>query len=445
VADQVQIKFGADIGGALSALNALKQAVAGATAPVAQLKTAFAAAGAAAQQNGAASLAAFKADMQSMVAEHAISLDQALGFDIEYTAQRSAEERARLDEVLASDAATLAEKSASYSELVQLSAHYQAQLAQDQARVAEAARKEADRFAQPYRQAFDAIGAGWRSAVTGLVEGTMTFQTAALRVVQSVESGFIGMAQTTLSRAAAGPLASLLGQAAPSGGQGVGDVLGNAAGGWIGNQLKGLLPNLGGLVGQSATEAPQLAATTALTTVMTPLSPAVVANTSALLGLTAAVAAGAAATTTSAATTAGSVLSSAGGIASAGANAGGFFSGVGSFFGGIGAFLGFAGGGIVPSAAGGWALPSFPGAAPALLHSREMVLPAPISEGLQSMIAQGGETGAGGGPNGGDMHLHFHGPSDGPAVERWFTGMMARNPGVVRNMLRSNALTPRTI
>ena len=42
------------------------------------------------------------------------------------------------------------------------------------------------------------------------------------------------------------------------------------------------------------------------------------------------------------------------------------------------------------------------------------------------------------------MHLHFHGPSDGPAVERWFTGLMARNPGVVRNMLRSNALTPRT-
>jgi hypothetical protein len=70
-----------------------------------------------------------------------------------------------------------------------------------------------------------------------------------------------------------------------------------------------------------------------------------------------------------------------------------------------------------------------------------MVLPAPISEGLQGMIGQGGPNGAGGG----GMHLHFHGPSDGPAVERWFTGLMARNPGAVRNMLRSNALTPRTI
>src|SRR5258707_9808072 len=38
--------------------------------------------------------------------------------------------------------------------------------------------------------------------------------------------------------------------------------------------------------------------------------------------------------------------------------------------------------GIVPSAAGGWALPNFAGATPALLHAREMVLPASISEGL---------------------------------------------------------------
>ena len=39
-------------------------------------------------------------------------------------------------------------------------------------------------------------------------------------------------------------------------------------------------------------------------------------------------------------------------------------------------------------------------------HERDG-LPAPISEGLQSMIAGGG--------SGSDMHLHFHGPSDGPA------------------------------
>ena len=293
------------------------------------------------------------------------------------------------------------------------------------------------RLARSYQRSFDQIGAGWQSAVTGLVAGTLSFRTAALRATQSVERGFVGLAETTLSRAAAGPLAALLGQGAPAPGQGVGDVLGGAVSGWFGNQLKSALPSLGGLVGRSASEAPQLAAMAALTTALTPLSPAIVANTSALLGLTAAVGAGTAASTTSAATTAGSALSGAGGVISAGANAGGFFSGVESFFGGIGAFLGFAQGGIVPSAAGGWVLPNFSGMRPAMLHSREMVLPAHISEGLQNMIGQNGA--------GGDAHFHFHGPADAPSIERWFKGMLGRNPGVVRDMLRSNALTPRTL
>ena len=429
MADEVQIRFASDIAGALSGLTALKQAITAATAPVMQFKSAFTGASAAIQQQSAATRTAFQADLRSMVAAHAISLDEALGFDIEYTARRSAEERARLAGILASDAATLADKAASYGELVEMSARYSAQLAQDRARVAETARREASTIARPYRRAFDEIGAGWRSAVVGLVEGTLDFRTAALRVARSVERGFIAMAQTTLSRAAAGPVASLLGLAAPAAGQGVGDVLGNAAGSWV-----------GGLVGQSATGAPQLGATTALTTVMAPLPPAILANTSALLGLTAAVAAGAAASTTSAATTAGSALASAGGIVSAGANAGGFLSGIGSFFGGIVSFLGFARGGVVPSAAGGWALPNFPGMQPAVLHAREMVLPAHISEGLQNMISQGGASGAGSG-----AHFHFHGPADAPSIERWFKGMMGRNPGVVRDMLRLNALTPRSI
>ena len=65
--------------------------------------------------------------------------------------------------------------------------------------------------------------------------------------------------------------------------------------------------------------------------------------------------------------------------------AGGIF---GSLFEGIGALLGFERGGIVPSAQGGWAVPSLgPGGVLAQLHSNEMVLPANISEGLQNLIA----------------------------------------------------------
>jgi hypothetical protein len=404
MADEVQIKFGADIGGAVAALNTLKQAVAGATDPVLRLKTAFLEDDMAMQQRtGVAALAAFKAEMQQMVAARALSLRQALGFDIEYTARHSAEERARLEDILASDAATLAEKAQGYRQLIELSQRYSAELTRDQSRVADAARREADRIALPYRQAFDEIGAGWRSAVTGLIEGSETFGSAALQAVRSVERGVIGMIETTVSKMAAGPLASLLGTSAPGAGEGVGDVLGNTLSRWIFDMPQQL--------GQAA---------------------AATANTAALAANTAALTTLAGTFGASAATSGAGAV----GALGAGAELGSAASG-GGILGFLGSLFAFERGGIVPSAARGWALPNFPGATPALLHAREMVLPAPLSEGLQNMIGEGGA--------GGDMHLHFHGPSDGPAVERWFTGLLARQPNVVRNMLRSNALTPRTL
>ncbi len=67
----------------------------------------------------------------------------------------------------------------------------------------------------------------------------------------------------------------------------------------------------------------------------------------------------------------------------------------GSLFSGIGSLFGFEHGGIVPSAQGGWMVPS---TSLAMLHANEMVLPANISQGLQSMIAGGGSA-SGGGPN----------------------------------------------
>ncbi len=74
---------------------------------------------------------------------------------------------------------------------------------------------------------------------------------------------------------------------------------------------------------------------------------------------------------------------------------------IGGLFKGIGMLFGFQQGGIVPSAQGGWAVPNLgPGGVLAQLHSNEMVLPANISQGLQSMLAApigangGGGTGA---------------------------------------------------
>jgi hypothetical protein len=57
------------------------------------------------------------------------------------------------------------------------------------------------------------------------------------------------------------------------------------------------------------------------------------------------------------------------------------------------AMLAFKQGGIVPSAAGGWMVPqTASGGVLAQLHSKEMVLPAGISQGLQGILAGGGTT-----------------------------------------------------
>jgi hypothetical protein len=71
---------------------------------------------------------------------------------------------------------------------------------------------------------------------------------------------------------------------------------------------------------------------------------------------------------------------------------------LGSLFKGIGALFGFERGGIVPSAQGGWAVPSLgQGGVLAQLHSNEMVLPANISQGLQNLIAAPTSLNTGGG------------------------------------------------
>lgn len=117
----------------------------------------------------------------------------------------------------------------------------------------------------------------------------------------------------------------------------------------------------------------------------------------------------------------------------------GALSGVGKAFSWVGGLFGFAHGGIVPSAAGGWSLPSFAGAQPALLHSQEMVLPADISQGLQGMIRGGGPFGANGG---GDVHVHnhFHGPADGASVGRWFDSNRGQLASTIRDAWNSGAL-----
>jgi len=87
----------------------------------------------------------------------------------------------------------------------------------------------------------------------------------------------------------------------------------------------------------------------------------------------------------------------------------------GSLFKGIGSLFGFEHGGIVPSAQGGWMVPS---TSLAMLHANEMVLPANISQGLQSMIAGSG-VGAGG--SGGGANVMFNVSAiDSQSVAKFF-------------------------
>lgn len=106
----------------------------------------------------------------------------------------------------------------------------------------------------------------------------------------------------------------------------------------------------------------------------------------------------------------------------------------------------YSGGGIVPSAAGGMVVGGSPssGGKLSVLHEKEMVLPAPISTGLQKMISQGG-------PNGGGnsaalnyaptINNGFKGRQGSGMSRSDFTQMMASHSGAMfgeaRNMVRN--------
>ena len=103
----------------------------------------------------------------------------------------------------------------------------------------------------------------------------------------------------------------------------------------------------------------------------------------------------------------------------------------------------FAQGGIVPSAAGGMMVGG-PGASLAILHEKEMVLPAPISQGIQQMISRGGNN-----SNSTSANLNYSPTINTGSRGRSGTGMtrgelaqmMALHSGAMlgeaRNMIRS--------
>jgi hypothetical protein len=112
----------------------------------------------------------------------------------------------------------------------------------------------------------------------------------------------------------------------------------------------------------------------------------------------------------------------------------------GSLFKGIGTLFGFEHGGIVPSAQGGWAVPSLgPGGVLAQLHSNEMVLPANISQGLQDLIAT--PAGANGGSGGTPVVVNFGvSAMDSQDVARFFRSNGGALVAAINNAMRNGSM-----
>jgi hypothetical protein len=443
MAESVQINVGVDAADAVGGLEQIRSKTTELSAALAAMQSASAQAGQAQQQMlgdmlhlslqasramqqaDAEYVAAFKNGMQVLVDSKQLSLQQALGFDIDYSAQVFQQEQERLEAIRDSDAAMLQDRMAAASAMRDAEARYVAQTSDAYRQMADAARRQADQVAQSYEQAFDRVGSSVQRSFNEILTGQTTWAKGMTRAVQEVETFFLDEIETMAARWAASGLASLAGGAvsgAVTGAQAAG-ATGLAAGltALLGIDQPGGLFGTGLFSGAGAVNATtQAAAVSANTT-------ALAASTSAMTALTAAL------TGATAADTTGAGASLAGGATAAGAAAGG-----GGFFSWLGGLFSFAGGGVVPSAAGGWALPNFAGATPALLHAREMVLPADISQGLQGMIAAGGAGDA-------HFHAHIHGPADAPAVNRWFRDNLKSNAGAIRDLFRQNALTPRSL
>jgi hypothetical protein len=114
--------------------------------------------------------------------------------------------------------------------------------------------------------------------------------------------------------------------------------------------------------------------------------------------------------------------------------------GFGSLFKGIGALFGFEHGGIVPSAQGGWVVPSLgTGGVLAQLHSNEMVLPANISQGLQNLI--GAPSGANASGGGAPVVVNFGvSAMDSQDVTRFFRSNGSALVAAINNAMRNGSM-----
>lgn len=329
-------------------------------------------------------LKAFEAAQKTKADLGQISMPQAYAADVGQVGSIAAQAHATLNTLspLATTAALKEQLAEAQAQVDQWSKATTAQLVQDWTA---AAQKIKEAWAAPFKQAFDQIAGAAENALKNIVMARTPKERQ--QAWQGLDKSLMGSGIDLVGGVASKVGGSLLGGKQ---GQGFADVIGEKITSWITQTVL------------------QIGATTANTA-------AVTANTAAQA--TAATASGA-------------------GALSAAGSAGGILGGIKTVGSWVGSLFAFEAGGIVPSAAGGWALPSFAGATPALLHSREMVLPAPISQGIQRAIA-GGSFGGGSG-RAGDVHLHQHyGPyTDSAQMDRGMKSFVGRNRADLAGLFR---------
>lgn len=281
--------------------------------------------------------------------------------------------------------------------------------AQASAKEAEAAKALMDKWTEPIKSAFSGIESSISSAVAGLISRKKTFAQA----ITDIKDSMIGSATSAVGGILSKVAARGLG--APAG-EGLAEWAAKKTGEW-------LFP-----AAAEATGATEMTAAITLggTTAATEISAAMTA------------AGAAAAASIAAAMTAGGA--GGGALAGIGGGAAGATLAIAALARG-GIVPSAARGMIVPAAAGGWALPASFGTDRTLaaLTPGEMVLPRQISQGLQSMMGGNGGNwlNAAQSPSvGPSMHMHFHGPSDAPGIERWSRQNLMRNGDVVNRLAR---------
>ena len=324
-------------------------------------------------------IAAEKAKLDAQVANRTLTTQEAAQKLAEVTERTTEEAEKQYLAIAEKDGATVDEKERAYDKIIQLAARASEQEQQLAARSANAQSRSADTIAKAFEGGFNSAGNALSSFVEAGVERTETLQQAFVKLVNSLTSSLIKELGTASSQL----LANALGGKE---GQGIGGVLASKIGGLIGLGSGGPANTAQTVAGQAA--AKQLDVMGDAT-----------AKVTSLLGLHAAAATLNTTTTgvNTLSTTANTIATNSSTVAdeahAAEAGAGGALGAGGSILKAIPLIGGlFEQGGIVPSAAGGFLVPAAAtyGGQISILHPKEMVLPAHISEGIQSMLGSSG-------------------------------------------------------